>query len=56
MRKRANAADDAAEVFYGQSEANFMKQVRQICAADPRLVKAFQRTRETYQEQQATRN
>lgn len=56
MSNRVNAADDAAEMFYGQSEANFMKQVRQMCAADPRLVKAFQRTRETYKEQQATRN
>lgn len=56
MRKRTDAADEAAEVFYGQNEASFLKQVRQICASDPRLIKAFQQTRETYQDQKATRH
>ncbi len=56
MRKRLNAADDAAEAFYGQNETNFMNQVNQICSSDPRLVKVFQNTRETYQDQQAPRN
>ena len=56
MRKRLNAADDAAEAFYGQNETNFMNQVNQICSSDPRLIKVFQNTRETYQDQQAPRN
>jgi hypothetical protein len=51
--KRANAADDAAEAFYGQNEKTFMEQVQQICGADPRLIKAFEMTRETYQQQTA---
>lgn len=56
MRKRITAADDAAETFYGQNETNFLEQVHQICASDPRLVKAFQHTREIYKQQQATRH
>ena len=43
------AADDAAEAFYGQNEAAFMEQVRQMCGSDTRLLKVFQSTRETYQ-------
>lgn len=54
--KRANAADDAAEAFYGQNETSFKKQLSQICASDPRLIKIFQRTRATYKEQCASRN
>ncbi len=49
-RDRRSAADDAAEAFYGQKEQAFMEQVRQMCGADPRLIKAFQMTRKTYQE------
>lgn len=51
MRSRigTTAADDAAEAFYGQKEQVFMEQVSQICRADPRLIKVFQMTRETYQ-------
>ena len=56
MRKRTTAADDAAEAFYGQNETNFLKQVHQICSSDPRLLKAFQRTREIYKDQQAPRH
>ncbi|MDX8354211.1 hypothetical protein [Cognatiyoonia sp. IB215182] len=52
-RTRRTAADDAAEAFYGQNEQAFMEQVRQICSADPRLIKVFKMTRDTYQ--QATR-
>ena len=54
--KRANAADDAAEAFYGQNETNFNKQLSQICASDPRLIKVFQRTRANYNEKRASRN
>ncbi|WP_341368471.1 hypothetical protein [Yoonia sp. BS5-3] len=55
-RNRANAADDAAEAFYGQSDTSFVKQIGQICASDPRLLQVFMRTREFYKEQQATRS
>jgi hypothetical protein len=56
LQKRETAADDAAEAFYGQNEKNFMEQVRLICGADPRLVKVFQNTRETYQQQRPKHN
>lgn len=50
-QNRATAADDAAEAFFGQNEQAFLEQVREMCAADPRLVEIFQMTRDTYQQQ-----
>ena len=38
----------AAEAFYGQSDQSFAAQLKQMGAVDPKLVKAFQRTREHY--------
>lgn len=48
-RNRRTAADDAAEAFFGQNEKAFMEQVQQICSADPRLIKVFKMTRESFQ-------
>lgn len=42
------SAKQAAEVFYGQNEQSFMAQLKEMGAIDPRLVKAFARTREHY--------
>lgn len=41
-------SDEAAKAFYGQSEADFSEQISRLAAADPRLVKIFQSTRERY--------
>ena len=42
---------DPAEAFYGQNEMKFEEQLRLMGATDPRLLKAFKRTRERYAEQ-----
>ncbi|MEJ6404259.1 hypothetical protein V8J85_15330 [Yoonia sp. 2307UL14-13] len=42
------AAQQAAEVFYGQNEQSFVAQLKEMGAIDPRLVKAFMQTREHY--------
>ncbi len=47
---------DAAEAFYGQSELKFEEQLRLMGATDPRLLKAFKRTRERYAEQKRSKN
>lgn len=39
---------DAADAFYGQSERVFDEQLRLLGALDPRLIRAFKRTRERY--------
>ncbi len=43
--------NDAAEAFYGQSEEAFAEQIKMLGATDPRLVRAFERTRKRYQQQ-----
>ncbi|WP_296425750.1 hypothetical protein [Yoonia sp.] len=44
----ARSSNDAAKAFYGQSEAAFAEHIKQLGAVDPRLIKAFERTRETF--------
>ena len=43
--------NDAAEAFYGQSEDAFAEQIKMLGASDPRLVRAFERTRQRYLQQ-----
>ncbi len=45
--------NDAAEAFYGQSEEAFAEQIKMLGATDPRLVRAFERTRMRYQQQKS---
>lgn len=40
--------DDAARAFFGQNDENFAKMIEKLTANDPRLAKAFERTRERY--------
>ena len=47
---------DAAEAFYGQSEMKFEEQLRLMGATDPRLIKAFKRTRERFAEQKRAKS
>ncbi|WP_157033243.1 hypothetical protein [Loktanella sp. S4079] len=43
----------AASSFYGQSEAEFSKQVEQLAINDPRLIAVFHQTRKHYLKSQA---
>ena len=42
------AADRAAEAFYGQTNSEFTAQIAQICGNDPKLMQAFERTRDRF--------
>ncbi len=44
-------SNDAAEAFYGQSEDAFAEQIKMLGASDPRLIRAFERTRQRYLQQ-----
>ena len=46
-----HSANDAAEAFYGQSEENFAATIKALGATDPRLIQAFENTRQRFQAQ-----
>lgn len=48
------SGDAAAEAFYGQDEDSFAVQLKKLGAHDPRLIRAFERTRLHYLEQKAS--
>jgi hypothetical protein len=50
-----NESDRAAEAFYGQSESAFAQQIAEICGNDPRLITAFERTRDRYLKSKAVK-
>ncbi|MBQ2261459.1 MAG: hypothetical protein II336_08835 [Loktanella sp.] len=47
-------ADRAARAFYGQQDRDFADQIAQICGDDPRLIQAFQQTRDRFLETEST--
>ena len=47
-RPMPKASDEAAHKFYGQNDAEFALHIKQLTAADPRLAKIFEKTRERY--------
>ena len=49
-RNRPNEADRAAKAFYGQTDSEFAAQIAQICGNDPKLMQAFERTRDRFLE------
>lgn len=50
MQGRSAAAKvvDPSEAFYGMSESAFAETLQLLGATDPRLIKAFQNTRERF--------
>lgn len=54
-RHMPKASDEAAHAFYGQSDAEFALQIKQMTAADPRLAKIFENTRKRYLNGEFTR-
>lgn len=50
-RSAATKVVDPSEAFYGLSESAFAETLQLLGATDPRLIKAFQNTRDRYQTQ-----
>lgn len=46
--KPTTEADRAAKAFYGQTDRAFAAQIAQICGNDPKLMQAFERTRDRF--------
>ena len=53
MTSKTNDLDphEAAEAFYGQNEEEFAAQLQTMGALDPRLIQAFERTRQRFSQQ-----